>query len=136
MGYRPVCVHCQIEFGCIKNQVYVKFDQLTVEGDLFECSSCGNQIVTNFARDPMPVDCPRDPSVVEIDKLKGNAYFNMLEAAKKLFPEADQVEFCQATRKNNRIVKEYVVLSQGKSIAAARLDSDGKPIFTPMEQLV
>lgn len=59
MSHRPVCVKCQREMECLKNEVGVvdthknhDYDELWL-ADMWECKKCGNEIVMGFGRAPI-----------------------------------------------------------------------------------
>ena len=46
---RPICVKCQTSMRCEKNGVRVKYSvQEAQNGDLYQCPTCGNQIIVGF----------------------------------------------------------------------------------------
>lgn len=48
--YQPICVRCQQNLRCQRNDVKVRLSEnRIVAGDLYECPSCGFQIVTGLA---------------------------------------------------------------------------------------
>ena len=49
---RPICIACEVEMSCEKNEHLVKeggcYDPMYWSGDRYGCPSCGVQIVTGF----------------------------------------------------------------------------------------
>lgn len=58
---KPICVKCRKAMTCKKNEFYVKDGEsgpgfATVwSGDMFECPTCGGQVVVGFG-EPMSVE--------------------------------------------------------------------------------
>jgi hypothetical protein len=53
---RPVCLKCKKEMTCRKNGVFAKVcHNHLLAGDRFECTTCGHEIVTGWARESQEV---------------------------------------------------------------------------------
>jgi DNA-directed RNA polymerase subunit RPC12/RpoP len=52
--YTPICVPCQRNYRCERNGIFVRLGQnAIIDADLYECPSCGHQIVRGFALRPV-----------------------------------------------------------------------------------
>ncbi len=52
--HTPICVPCQLNYRCELNGVLVRLDPDTITAaDLYQCPSCGHQIVRGFAQRAM-----------------------------------------------------------------------------------
>lgn len=51
--FTPICVQCQREMRCKKNDYLFREGDEIWAGDMYECSQCETQIVTGFAREPV-----------------------------------------------------------------------------------
>jgi hypothetical protein len=70
MDTRPFCPDCKTRFRCKKNEVAIRYgnedqperqDGSVLVGDLWECPSCGFEIVIGWAYQPWdPNLCPND----------------------------------------------------------------------------
>lgn len=51
---RPMCVPCQNRYYCKENGVYIRYgDHGVLSGDLWECPTCGHQMIQGFAAEAL-----------------------------------------------------------------------------------
>ena len=55
--FTPICVTCQREMRCRKNDyLFADYDNTAIwAGDMYECESCKRQVVVGVGREPVAV---------------------------------------------------------------------------------
>ena len=132
----PICVRCNREYICFKNDIVADTFAGYFSGNVFQCPDCRHQVfITEVAvasrelrHDGLIIKIKRNRLVGRIDTAR-----DMLVAAKKVFPDAYAVHYGHTVRTDGRFVRYFKIVDvDARELAIAHVDDDGKPVFFPV----
>jgi DNA-directed RNA polymerase subunit RPC12/RpoP len=138
----PACVTCAREFVCYKNDVFSETSTGYFLGDVFQCPSCGFQVLIH--RHPavkfmVGQDLPEHAvSVMVTRESKPGDHVvtsrQMLAAARRVFPEAYAAQPGPTHNKSGRMIRYFkIVDADAHELALAHVDQDGRVILHPIK---